>query len=99
MEGRAFRLLFSLLAGVIIGFVTWWTNEDAHTHPSGYERPSGPDVWALDALGGSDATGVIITNRNEFSLYGIAGRSPSQRAEMDKCRTPKINRPSVSVRF
>ena len=88
-----------MLAGVIIGFVTWWTNEDAHTHPSGYERPSGPDVWALDALGGSDATGVIITNRNEFSLYGIAGRSPSQRAEMDKCRTPKINRPSVSVRF
>jgi hypothetical protein len=80
--------------GVKVTYIT-----DVHTHPGHYEHPSGADVWALDALGGSGATGVIITNKGKFSLYTISGRSPSQQGALDACRTPNISPPSVHVRF
>jgi YD repeat-containing protein len=72
---------------------------DAHTHRfhSGY--PSGDDMQAIYDLGGAGADGIIITDKEKYSLYSFIGTVPDQAWSMKRCRTGKIEMPSIHVRF
>jgi hypothetical protein len=72
---------------------------DAHTHRfhSGY--PSGDDMQAIYDLGGAGADGIIITDKEKYSLYSFIGTVPDQAWSVKRCRTGKIEMPSIHVRF
>jgi hypothetical protein len=56
-------------------------------------------MQAIYDLGGAGADGIIITDKEKYSLYSFIGTVPDQAWSMKRCRTGKIEMPSIHVRF
>ena len=75
--------------------VTYLT--DAHTHPAHSAYPSHYDTRGLEQMGGPGATGVIITQKDKYSVYSTVGRVPDQDFEKSRCITKKVTIPSIQI--